>query len=140
MQCGKAVRVMVDHCPEGWKGVVRFVEDRERQNREELLGSRPKNKGVRELQKLESSINYEKIGESKAENHSSSRGGRKGGIGSCFKRRCCPGICAVWEARRGGWWSKISDVGIILCCSRFKNPSSRLCLTVLRGRYGGPDL
>lgn len=60
IECWTTVGVMVDHIPGGWDSVVKFAVDRERPNREEIFNSKPKMKGVRELQNLSSSINYNK--------------------------------------------------------------------------------
>lgn len=75
---GKAVGVTVDAYPGGWDDVIRFAHPRKQQNREDFYISKGKKKGTRELQKLSSSVNYEKTREGKQRHGSACRGERKG--------------------------------------------------------------
>lgn len=59
VQCGEVVEEIVDGCPGEWNDVIRFPAAREEQNNSPLRRLR------RKLQKLSSSVNYEKNKEGK---------------------------------------------------------------------------
>lgn len=72
---GKKVGLLVNLCSEGWDGVVKFAELRERQNQEDCLSPKSKKKGTRKLQNLTGTINYEKAREGQQGSSSSFFGG-----------------------------------------------------------------
>lgn len=78
VQCGKVVGVSVDSCQGGWDDVIRIAANREKLNRAELTSAKSRKQGMRELQKLPSSINYEKLKVGKQNQESVSRAKRKG--------------------------------------------------------------
>ena len=63
VQCGKAVGVTVDESKGGWAPVIDFAQCREDQNRSDKRTCKTRKMGLRELNSLCCSINYEKAKE-----------------------------------------------------------------------------
>eukprot|EP00268_Persea_americana_P023413 TRINITY_DN23025_c1_g2_i1.p2 TRINITY_DN23025_c1_g2~~TRINITY_DN23025_c1_g2_i1.p2 ORF type:complete len:115 (-),score=22.77 TRINITY_DN23025_c1_g2_i1:136-480(-) len=60
VHCAQSIGVTVEGSSDGWNPLVKVVQGRERQNRVERKGSKSMRKGVRELNNLNCSINYDK--------------------------------------------------------------------------------
>ena len=66
----EAVGVTLEDSDGGWNTLVEFVQSQERQNQEEKTSRKSKRKGVRELNRLSCSINYDKAKAKEAEGKS----------------------------------------------------------------------
>lgn len=67
--CGKEIGVSVDEDKIGWAMLIKFAKEREELNRGEERRGKTKKKGIREINNLGCSINYEKTKEREGERH-----------------------------------------------------------------------
>ena len=75
--------LFVTNCDKGWESLFEFAEGRQKRNKELSSLDKSKRKGARELQGLQSSINYDKGG-SKQEG----AGGTKAKVAQCPQVAC----------------------------------------------------
>lgn len=66
---GKGIVVSVDDDKGGWATLIKFAKEREELNRGEERRGKTKKKGIREINNLGCSMNYEKTKEREVERH-----------------------------------------------------------------------
>lgn len=105
IHCAKSIGVIVEGIAEGWDMLVNFVQRRESQNRIERKENKFIRKGVRELNDLNCSINYDKSKSKESEDGTAQKkGGKIQGSLPIIKLRCSHGMSL-------GWGGSLAQVG-----------------------------